>query len=99
MVFLLIFGAFCLGYLIVLVSTYSSKEHFKGIISYATISLNLYLFLMTMLRDPGIDENIYLHYLKITYGSKLEQDFSLLTSPESDGLIPQGGDPEACPEG
>ena len=70
MVFLLLFSAFCLGYMVVLVNSFFNKNKTQGMISYASILLNLFLFFSCMCKDPGINESIYLHYIKIRYGSK-----------------------------
>lgn len=85
MVFLLLFSAFCLGYMIVLINSFFHKSPKQAMISYASVFFNVYLFFSCMCRDPGIHEQIYLHYIKIRYGSKQEYSAVETTDDNNEG--------------
>jgi hypothetical protein len=86
MVFLNLFALFCMGYLLVLVQMFWKINKIAGLISYGSIFANLILYLMCLLRDPGINESIFLHYIKICYGSKPHEESSALEVPETNQL-------------
>ena len=43
-----------------------------AVVSYFSMAINLLVFFTTMFGDPGISPQIYAHYIKIAYGSKIE---------------------------
>jgi len=60
-----IFVFFVTIYMLFLISLFFPYNMIAGTVSYISISINLLLFLKTMFGDPGINPQIYMHYIKM----------------------------------
>ena len=50
------------------------------------MTINFVLFWITMLKDPGVPESVYLHYIKVIYRQKMDFD-EIKTNKEEDAAI------------
>lgn len=97
MVFLILFAGFCLGYLLLMMSTFSNNPT-KKTIALISIVINLLTYLGCLLGDSGIEPSIFNHYFKILDGPNKEESESVLNNDtdqiEGLNLKDNEGDPE-----
>ena len=67
-----IFVFFVTIYMLFLISLFFPYNTIAGIVSYISISINLLLFFKTMFGDPGINPQIYMHYIKMQFSPKYD---------------------------
>lgn len=60
---------------------------YTGFVCVITLSLNFMMFWLTLLRDPGIKESIYQHYIKVQYGEKNDDQMPPDIQPADDADI------------
>ena len=77
---MMVFAAFVLSYLLAFIATRESTDWVIAVM-YFTTYLNLFLYLRTLLGDPGIDPAILEHYRSFEF----EEDF--VKSEEKHGDI------------
>lgn len=55
-----------------LIGLFAPYNVIAGTVSYISIFINLLLFFKTMFGDPGISQQIYMHYIKMQFSPKYD---------------------------